>query len=422
MIDISSRKEREEEYARLLRVTEEQRTRSESMREVTLALTSTFDSSRVLDTILSHAQRLVSFTAVNVSLLEEDQLRIVRFDGYEQFGVDTSEVEEIYNRSDPENIRRLTEELHPVLIPDTRRDPNWLVCPKTSWVRSFLGMPMTYGDQLIGMINFDSHRPGQFTDEDIRRLEPFVNAAAVALENARLYEELERELSERTHMERRLRSSLCEKEILLQEINHRVKNNLNVVGSILSLQLNRITSVEEAREALQVSENRIHSMSLVHEHLYQSEDLSAVDMRSYIEILTGDLRNVYQGEMPVEVSTSSEEIYLDIHQAIPLGLILNELISNALEHAFAPETGGRLTISLSAASSSEEECQLRVKDDGRGLPDEVDPEESETLGLKLVSILGEQLGGRVEMHRGEGTEFILTFPSSTPRRISGKRT
>jgi two-component sensor histidine kinase len=156
-------------------------------------------------------------------------------------------------------------------------------------------------------------------------------------------------------------------------------------------------------------------MSLVHEHLYQSEDLSAVDMRSYLESITEELRQMYAGEMPVRVSTSSESIYLDIYQAIPLGLILNELISNALEHAFLPAEGGTLHISLSPGEHHW--CELRVKDDGKGLPRDVMPEEeSETMGMKLVAVLSDQLRGHLEVQRGEGTEFVLSFPShSLPR-------
>ncbi len=412
IVDISSRKEREEEYAQLLKVTEEQRIRSESMREVTLALTSTFDSSRVLDIILSHAQRLVNFTAVNVSLLENGRIRIVCFYGYEQYGNKKEDAEELYDSRELKNVRQITEEQVPVLIPDTQKDPDWVVYSRIGWIRSFLGMPLVYGNRLIGMINFDSDRPEEFSHEDIQRLEPFVNAAAVALENARLYEELERKLAERSSVEQQLRASLKEKHVLLEEVHHRVKNNLNVVGSMLSLQLNRISSVEEAQEALRVSENRIHSMSLIHEHLYQSEDLAAIDMRSYVENILADLRQVYQGGLPIEVTTrsDSEQVYLDIHQAIPLGLILNELISNALEHAFQQASEGQLRVVLVADSTAKGWYELRVKDNGRGLPEDVDPEKTKTLGLQLVMLLSEQLGGSITTWRENGTEIVLSFP------------
>jgi two-component sensor histidine kinase len=413
MVDITSRKKREEEYARLLEITEKERTRAESLRKVTLALNATFDTSRILDIILNHARRLVSFTGVNVSIREEGEMRLVRFHGYQQYGVTQREMEKVFNdnRRRLDNLKQIIEEKKPVLISNTAEDPNWVFFERMEWVRSFLGIPLMYGNELIGMINFDSNQPGHFTREDIRNLKPFAHAAAVALQNAHLYGELERELEERNEIENRLRASLQEKKVLLEEIHHRVKNNLNVVASMLSLQMGRISSVEEALEALRVSENRIHSMSLIHDNLYQSDDLSAIDMRSYLETITEDLRQIYAGEMPVEINTVSDAIYLDIYQAIPLGLILNELVSNALEHAFCPESGGNLSITLQQAG--EGQCELRVRDNGCGLSRDIDLQETETIGLKLVSVLSEQLGGSLTLLREGGTEFQITFPATS---------
>lgn len=413
MVDITSRKKREEEYARLLEITEKERTRAESLRKVTLALNATFDTSRILDIILNHARRLVSFTGVNVSIREEGEMRLVRFHGYQQYGVTQREMEKVFNdnRRRLDNLKQIIEEKKPVLISNTAEDPNWVFFERMEWVRSFLGIPLMYGNELIGMINFDSNQPGHFTREDIRNLKPFAHAAAVALQNAHLYGELERELEERNEIENRLRASLQEKKVLLEEIHHRVKNNLNVVASMLSLQMGRISSVEEALEALRVSENRIHSMSLIHDNLYQSDDLSAIDMRSYLETITEDLRQIYAGEMPVEINTVSDAIYLDIYQAIPLGLILNELVSNALEHAFCPESGGNLSITLQQAG--EGQCELRVRDNGCGLSRDIDLHETETIGLKLVSVLSEQLGGSLTLLREGGTEFQITFPATS---------
>jgi two-component sensor histidine kinase len=180
-----------------------------------------------------------------------------------------------------------------------------------------------------------------------------------------------------------------------------------------------------------MSENRIHSMSLVHEHLYQSENLSAVDIGAYLEAISADLRQVYQGEMPIEIRTASDRIYLDIYQAIPLGLILNELISNALEHAFLPRESGSLWVSLSYHPGRAGWCDLRVKDNGGGSTAEGwDTEDvsggaseaAETrLGLELVRILSEQLGGSLTLVREEGTEFLLTFPAECGHAESGQQ-
>jgi two-component sensor histidine kinase len=115
--------------------------------------------------------------------------------------------------------------------------------------------------------------------------------------------------------------------------------------------------------------------------------------------------------MPVEINTVSDAIYLDIYQAIPLGLILNELVSNALEHAFCPESGGNLSITLQQTGKGQ--CELRVRDNGCGLSRDIDLHETETIGLKLVSVLSEQLGGSLTLLREGGTEFQITFPATS---------
>ena len=205
-----------------------------------------------------------------------------------------------------------------------------------------------------------------------------------------------------------MRAALREKETLLKEIHHRVKNNLQVVSSLLSLQQSH-TEDPRALDALQQSRDRVLAMASLHEFLYQSKDLSRVDTRAYLSHLVSVLVESYRLGTRVEVTLAIEDVPLDLDQAIPCGLIINELVTNALKYAFRDERTGHLTVSLREEGDS---MALQVADDGVGLPPSVDGATPTTLGLQLVQLLGEQLGGVVHISREVGTSFLVTFRRS----------
>ncbi len=213
-----------------------------------------------------------------------------------------------------------------------------------------------------------------------------------------------RDITERREAEAQLRSSLHEKEILLKEVHHRVKNNLQIVSSLLRLQ-----EGDEAGPSrnLQESQNRIRSMALIHEHLYQSQDLANIDFSAYLKELVDNLLASYGARserVRAEVRVLTCPLSLDT--AIPCGMIVNELVANALEHAFGTE-GGTLWVSYGPDNGHHE---LRVADDGRGLPDDFDIDRGDSLGLRLVSALTAQLGGDLAFESSrERTEFTLRF-------------
>ena len=223
------------------------------------------------------------------------------------------------------------------------------------------------------------------------------------------------DVTERKRAEERSRANLAEKEVLLQEIHHRVKNNLQVISSLLSFQSDTLEN-EEAARAFQESQNRVHSMASVHEHLYRSEDLAQIDMEHYIVELVDHLRQSYwaYGVIPkVEVADAT----LDVDTAILCGLLVTELVSNAMEHAFptqeevGPDTPrGEIHVTLCPVG---EEFEMTVSDDGAGLPEDVDIETTTSLGLRLVDMLARQLRGTLEVDRGgeKGTAFKVTFPA-----------
>ncbi len=215
-----------------------------------------------------------------------------------------------------------------------------------------------------------------------------------------------REITRRKLVEARLRTSLREKEVLLKEIHHRVKNNLQVISSLLSLQASKLSG-DDMVNILKESQTRVKSMALVHEELYQSDDFSRIDFADYAHRLTTSLFHTYRPEVtPIALAVDVEEIFLTVDTAIPCGLIINELVSNALKYAFRGRERGRVDIRLVREGG---EYRLTIADDGIGLPGNIDPETTETLGLQLVSTLTRQLGGTLAVRRGGGTQFTVAF-------------
>ena len=195
--------------------------------------------------------------------------------------------------------------------------------------------------------------------------------------------------------------------VLLKEIHHRVKNNLQVVSSLLYLQATR-TEHPGAVSALQQSRNRIKSMALIHERLYQSPNLASVDMGEYTRDLVSDLQHFYRTERSfVRLTLNIEDILLGITEAIPCGLIINELVSNALKHAFPKGKVGEITLGLQRGGANQ--VTITVSDNGIGLPEQLDFRKSPSLGLVLINSLVEQLGGVIELDRKGGTTFTITF-------------
>jgi two-component sensor histidine kinase len=203
----------------------------------------------------------------------------------------------------------------------------------------------------------------------------------------------------------RLQASLNEKEVLLKEVHHRVKNNLQLISSLLSLQASRIA--DPATAALFAdSRNRVRSMAMVHENLYRAGNFAEIAMQTHIQSLCAQLDRAY-GRSRVDIVSDSDDVTLDLDRAVSCGLIVNELVSNALKHAFPVNRSGQITVRFSDAHGGT--CNLTVADNGIGLPDHIDVTDTTSLGLQLVRDLVEQLDGVLFVDRSEGTRFVLTF-------------
>ena len=208
-----------------------------------------------------------------------------------------------------------------------------------------------------------------------------------------------------------VRASLREKEILLQEVHHRVKNNLQVISSLISLQLRPMKDAV-SREALQACQARVQAISLIHTMLYQSKDYANVPFSEYARTLTGNIFSTL-GTVPgcISLDLAIESVALPVDKAIPCGLILNELITNALKHGFPDSRRGTIRVELGKVGK--DQFQLSVEDNGVGMPAELDIRKTQSLGMHLVSALTEQLGAEIKMSRDRGTSFKFTFAAGT---------
>ena len=213
---------------------------------------------------------------------------------------------------------------------------------------------------------------------------------------------------DRRRAEEALRATLGEKEVLLREIHHRVKNNMQVVSSLIGLQARDVTD-PAIHEAFKELRGRIRTMALTHERLYRSGDLSGIDMAGFLRDLIEPLQASFlRGPEKITWSVACDAPPLDVGTAIPVGLIVNELVTNAFKHAFPDERGGRLDVRLERRGRKA--LRLSVRDDGRGMPKKA--EKKETLGMEIVRMLTTQLGGTLRVQGRPGAEFVIEFPMS----------
>ena len=254
-------------------------------------------------------------------------------------------------------------------------------------------IPIRWGKRIIGLLQLFDRRCHVFTPDIIHFFEGVGSSIGTALMWIRAGEQL--------------KESLNEKEVLLREIHHRVKNNMQVVSSLINLQAKRISD-DAVREIFTECKNRIYSMALVHEKLYKSSDLANVDFAQYVDELTTRLISTYNNPgSTINLRSDISDVRLGVDVAVPCSLIINELISNSLKHAF-PDGSGEIHIEFTSNNGN---YYLAVSDNGIGIPD-IDLENCETLGVQLVTGLAKQIGGTIDLDNRSGTRFSITFPAN----------
>ena len=229
---------------------------------------------------------------------------------------------------------------------------------------------------------------------------------AMEINELKIIQAVVRDITDRKRDEDVIKASLAEKEVLLKEIHHRVKNNLQVISSLLKLQ-SRYIQDSRVSEMLKESQNRVRSMALVHEQLYQSKDLSNIDFAEYIQNLAHNLFQAYEiNAQGIKLETNITQCSLNIDTAVPCGLIINELVTNALKYAFIGQIKGKINIDFTLDNRV---CVLTVRDTGIGFPQDLDYRKARTLGLRLVGSLVKQIRGKIELLETAGTTFKITF-------------
>ncbi|HEY6161897.1 MAG TPA: PAS domain S-box protein [Bacteroidia bacterium] len=214
------------------------------------------------------------------------------------------------------------------------------------------------------------------------------------------------DITEKKLAEERIKQSLHEKEVLLKEVHHRVKNNLQVISSILNLQSSYVKD-KNTLAMLKESQNRIKSMAFIHESLYQTKDFSNINFSEYVTNLSRNLVHSYEmSEGNIALALDIDNVFLNLDQSIPCGLIINELITNSLKYAFRGRKKGLITVSVKKKG---DDMRISIADNGVGLPQKVDYKNTESLGLQLVVTLTEQLNGKIKLERNKGTKFTIAF-------------
>ena len=298
---------------------------------------------------------------------------------------------------------------------DERFADNPLVVKYPPSIRFYAGAPLvTHDGYALGTLCVIDYIPRKLNSKKLRLLKTLAKKVINLLELRLAYQQLQetnKELEERvTVRTEMLKTSLEEKELLLKEVHHRVKNNLQVISSILSLQSQYIKE-PQILSTLEDTQNRIASMALIHEKLYESTNLRQIHFADYLKSLSQNLFSSYNiNPHLIKLKLEVVNITLDLDTAIPCGLLINELISNALKHAFPEEQEGQISITFSVMVK--EQLCIEVRDNGIGLPADFDLEQTSSLGLRLIRALTRQIRGllEIESNPGLGTVFKVTFP------------
>jgi len=384
-----------------------------SLQSAIAATASSLDLSFLLDTVTWEMSSLLGVERCTVMYLDPQTSTLSVLASHGDSSGDGSSSEQFYSLAQYPTRRQVLDErsARQMTVGQSHVDQKEREYMREAGIKCLLMQPMVFQDRVVGLLEVsDSRSEHVFSEQEISLAQLFANQAAGAIENARLYERAQNEIAERLRAEEQITASLREKEVLLKEIHHRVKNNLQVISSLLRLQSREIED-QDILEIFHESQHRVRSMALIHEKLYRSEDLARVDFGSYIQDLAGFLFRSYKAEhSSIRLNVDAGGVSLPIDSAVPCGLILNELISNSLKHAFVDRQEGVIQVLL--AADQNERVRLTVSDDGVGFPNSIDYQRASTLGLQLVNTLVDQLDGEIEVHSVDGTRFEIEFDAA----------
>lgn len=388
-----------------------------ALQNISLAISSSQDLELVLQTISKEMALLLNAEACAITEWdhESDTLKLLTEFGPDDWWDGESEEPVYYLADYPLSAQVLTRRRPAQLTVNTpNADPAEVALLKHYEITSLLMLPMIYQDRVIGLVELLDRAEVHFSDNQVTLAQLLSNQAATAIENLRLYQQARQEVADRRRAESQITDSLHEKEILIKEIHHRVKNNLQIISSMLNLQSRHVTR-ENALEAFAESQDRVRSMALIHEKLYQSESLAWIDFGEYIESLTAYLFQTYTTAAgKVALKTHIESIVLDLDTAVPCGLLINELVTNALKHGYPNGQKGEICVDFRLDDNHN--LSLVVSNSGGvAFPDGLNIHAPTSLGLQIVNALVYQLDGTVELATDPYTSFKINFPFDDER-------
>jgi PAS domain S-box-containing protein len=402
--DITAQKEAAAERERLLAAEREQRLLAETLHEVTLALTAQTSHEAVLDEILRQTKRLTPYTTANIALLEGDTFRTVRSFGYDQWGVEEWVSRLVQSLNELPLAARTVQTRQPVIVADTLQEPSWIKHKETSWIRAYMTIPICHQERVLGMLCLDGDTPNQFSPTDARRLLPLANAAAIALENARLYEQARRDAEA--------------KSILLNEVNHRVKNNLTAIIGLLYAERRHLTEQDRPayQAVIQDVINHVQGLATVHTLLSASGWKPLLLSNLIDQVIRATIQSLPLNER-ISVKISPASIQVTSKQANSLALIINELATNTIKYGLPQHGAGQITVNLTLTQtpdSSKPQISVEFRDNGPGLPEKVLHLRQYNVGLYLIQkIVQQDLKGKVTWHNDAGAVTTIYFPVET---------
>lgn len=371
-----------------------QRVRAETMREVTLALTSKTSHGAVLDEILRQVQRIAPYTTAHIMLLERDLLRTARWRGHDIFGAEEYISNLVQKLPDLPMDADAVRSQSPVVISDTARELRWVMLAQTNWIRSHITVPICHRSRVLGLLRLDSDQVNAFTAEHAEALQPLANAAAIAMENARLYEQA--------------RQDAETKAALLQEVNHRVKNNLSAIIGLLYAE-RRYANVKEGDpywETMKELVNRVQGLATVHNLLSASEWQPLLLSQLIQQVIDADLQSLPRTKkMAVEITPSL--IRVNSGQANHVALLINELVTNSIKYALTDRNEARVTVRL---VDEEDAILLEYRDDGPGYAEAALRMENYSVGLYLLqTLVRDGLRGTLSIYNENGAVTAIRF-------------
>ena len=381
-----------------------------TMEEITLSVISETDINTILDTLLDRIGELLPYSSANIMLLDEGILKTLRWKGYEKYGaedfISTFAVLTTMSGKVPYLLKRKKIEL----VTDAYADPEWKTFKETAYIRSALIAPLMWEDNVIGILFLDSDKPFSFTEENKNTLELLLPFASTAISKSILFHKAEKEIEKRKEAEKKLQQSLQVQGILIREINHRVKNNLSIIMALIHMQGDKLHD-RFHESLLEDLERRVYAISLVHETLMETPDPSNIDLESYMMHIIDFVRGsgIYRGDIRFSIKFQSGLLF-KMDTLLSLGLIISEIISNSIAHAF-PESGGEIMLS---GFNDQETAHIRISDTGKGFPPEIitsnTPKITQGGGLHLILTLTDQIKGTISFSNNGGAVTDLTFP------------